>query len=88
MKIREDPCRYLGQHWDRSIRAFCPDPDNRCFARFRRVPFLWLFAIKRSGDWIDLTVQGAVCYGNFRQCQDYQKISSWPDPTQGSRERS
>jgi hypothetical protein len=70
---RQETCPYLGQHWDRSIRAMYPDLDNRCFARFQQVSFRWLFASKRLGGHVDLAYQRTACYGNFQQCEDYQK---------------
>ena len=75
---QQETCPYLGQHWDRSIRAICPDLDNRCFARFQQVPFLWLFARKRLGDRVDLAYQRVACYGDFRQCEDFQNKQASP----------
>lgn len=75
---RLEPCPYLGQYWDRSIRASSPDHDNRCFTRFRRVPFLLLFTRKRLGGQIDIMQQESVCYRDHRRCLDYQKATSPP----------
>jgi len=76
----QEPCPYLGQHWDRSIRAICPDLDNRCFARLRQVSFLWIFARKRLGSRVDLGYQETACYGDYQRCQVYQKkVASQPE---------
>lgn len=80
---QQEPCPYLGQHWDRSIRAAGPDLDNRCFARFRQVSFLWLFSRKRLAGWVDVAYQKTVCYGDYHQCQHYQKKSFKREPLVG-----
>jgi hypothetical protein len=77
---REEPCPYLGQHWDPSVRAYGPDPENRCFARFRRVSFLWFFRRRRIGAQTELAYQGSVCYGDYRRCRDYQRSVSLREP--------
>ena len=79
----DETCPYLGYRFDSTLRCTGPDPDNRCYARFRRVRVLWLFREKRPGAWIDLEIQGSTCYGDYRTCSDFRTKAS-----EGDRDRT